>query len=144
MRGSLLRVAVVGWCVAVGIALHASPQAAGSQTQATPPAPTNLQVLPKLLGKPTLTIEQILPMMKGLSMALGVTCAHCHVFVAPNSPMNDFASDAKAEKKTARMMMLLTAEINQKLQAGLGKPAGSAMQVHCATCHRGMPTPPGV
>ena len=35
---------------------------------------------------------QVLQIMQNFSAALGVTCNHCHVFIGPNNPMNDFAA----------------------------------------------------
>jgi tetratricopeptide (TPR) repeat protein len=54
---------------------------------------------------------------------------------------NDFAADEKATKKTAREMMKLTRDINDKLPTLVGKAAGSATTVACATCHRGVAIP---
>jgi len=55
--------------------------------------------------------------------------------------MNDFASDNKQAKKTARTMMLMARDINSKLGVELGKPANQVTQVQCVTCHRGLPIP---
>jgi hypothetical protein len=55
--------------------------------------------------------------------------------------MNDFASDAKIPKRTARTMMLMVRDINAKLNAELGKPAADVTQVTCNTCHRGAAIP---
>jgi hypothetical protein len=94
-----------------------------------PPAPLkNLQVLPK-----TTTKEEIKQIMRAQSRDLGVECDFCH-----DPP--DMASDSKAEKKTARQMMKMTAEINSKWLAGI-KDADKN-RVTCGTCHRGSEHPP--
>jgi hypothetical protein len=68
---------------------------AGARQGGGPPAPppTNLQVLPKDWSR-----EQVLVVMRQYNQALGVTCAHCHVFIAAGDPMNDFATDMKPQK----------------------------------------------
>src|SRR5690606_14497600 len=85
-------------------------------------APTNLQILPR--------DAQIGPIMQQFAQSLGVQCNYCHVTAmdAPAAggrgdgaraggagrgggrgaaPANDFASDAKIPKRTARTMMLM-------------------------------------
>jgi len=134
-------------------------QQAGGRGQQ--PAPTNLQVLPK-----DMTAAQVIPIMQGIAAGLGVACNYCHVTAqdapaggarggrgdaaaaggrggaAPAAPpMNDFASDAKPTKKTARTMLLMARDVNSKLGAELGKPAAEVTQVQCVTCHRGVPIP---
>lgn len=78
------------------------------------PPPKNLQLL-----KP----EEVMPMMRAFRTALGAECTLCHV-------QGDFASDEKPEKKTARMMISMTRDINAKFSDG-------EMHVTCYTCHRG-------
>ena len=55
--------------------------------------------------------------------------------------MNDFASDAKAPKQKARVMMTMLRDINQKITTELGKPAAEVTAVQCGTCHRGKAIP---
>jgi hypothetical protein len=88
----------------------------------------NLQVLPK-----STTREQIKELMKAQSRALDVECDYCH-------DVPDMASDAKAEKKTARQMMKMTAEINEKWLKGMKDAEKN--RVTCGTCHRGKTEPP--
>ena len=66
------------------------------------PPPQNLQVLPKDMPR-----AQVVQIMQNFNAALGVTCDHCHVFVGPSDPMNDFAADTKPTKTMARAMMLM-------------------------------------
>ena len=92
---------------------------------AAPQAPRNLQVLPK--------DTPILPAMQQIAQALGVTCDYCHV--------QDRAADDKPTKKSARQMMILAREINEKLPTAVGKSAEETTRVGCATCHRGVALP---
>ena len=115
--------------------LAALPRALAAVPQA--PQPTkNLQVLPK-----EYTVQQVVPIMQGVAQALGVGCEHCHNFIAPGNPMNDFAADDKPEKNKGRVMMRMVTNINQTLVAQVGKPAADLVQVTCVTCHRGVPVP---
>jgi hypothetical protein len=118
----------------------------GGRGGAPQPAPTNLQVLPK-----DWTRQQVVQVMQQFNQALGVTCAHCHVFIANGDPMNDFAADTKPTKNIARQMVLMVREINPLVQKAVApKAADQVANVNCAMCHRGSaipsvppPTPPG-
>jgi hypothetical protein len=107
--------------------------------QATfPPASfKNLQVLPKDSG-PAVVVGA----MKGFANNLGVRCQFCHVG-KEGLPLEqfDFVSDEIQQKKTARVMMRLTADINKQLDAGVPRAAGAEARVTCITCHRGKSTP---
>jgi hypothetical protein len=61
--------------------------------------------------------------MWSMSIALGVTCEHCHTPPA-------FENDDKATKQTARGMIQMVRELNAKNFAG-------RQQVTCFTCHQG-------
>lgn len=126
--------------------------------------PTNLQVLPK-----DTPAQDVLALMQQFSQALGVQCTYCHVqppvrLLTPEEtaaaenqaqaqgqgrgrgrgqgpPPMDFASDAKPTKRTARDMLRMVNEIDTRLAAFLGKPAGSTVRVGCVTCHRGVTQP---
>lgn len=111
----------------------------GRGAGAPQPPPTNLQVLPK-----DWTRQQVVQVMQQFTQALGVQCVHCHVFIGPNDPMNDFAADTKPEKTIARQMVLMARQINpmvQKAVAGKKPAADQVTQVNCATCHRGSAIP---
>jgi len=96
----------------------------------------NLEVLPKDIGK-----QELIGTMRGISTALGVRCDFCHVERTNEAgeTVEDFASDDKEHKRTARGMMRMTREINARLlpAAGLEHPA----EVGCITCHRGLTDP---
>jgi hypothetical protein len=121
-----------------------SPSALRGQ-QAPPPAghhgpwpkPVNLKVLPKDISS-----DDLMKTMHGYTQALGVHCDFCHSEGATPGHM-DFASDAKPEKNTARTMMLMTHEINEKYMSQIHDPDAAPDQktVSCSTCHRGHSMP---
>jgi len=108
------------------------------------PAPTNLQVLPK-----NLTGKQVREIMQGWAGALGEHCDYCHAAnpnkLGPNGrPELDFASDAKDEKKMARIMYTMTETIKKDYVAkvvAMDKMDEPASPVTCGTCHRGHEDP---
>jgi len=73
--------------------------------------------------------DQLLNVMRGFTEALGVKCEFCH-------STDNFASDEKIQKRTARVMIQMVANVNGNYLAGpqLGK-------VTCFTCHRGASIP---
>jgi hypothetical protein len=101
----------------------------------TPPPPQNLQVLPKDMAR-----EELIATMRGYTAGLGVQCNYCHVQEGRGG-RNDFATDEKAPKKTARVMITMMNHVNETLASGLGKPAADITRVQCATCHRGEAIP---
>ena len=131
-------VEAVGIVALAGSVAAAQVPAGGGQRAGGPPpaAPKNLQVLPKDIPR-----AELLLTMRSFATALGVECSHCHVFVAPGDPTNDFASDSKTPKLVARLMIGMTAEINQKLAANINKPGDEITRVQCLTCHRGATIP---
>lgn len=133
-------------------AASSAPAAAQTQSQFK-----NLQVFPRDIPR-----EELIGSMRVFTRSLGVRCDTCHVVTAtePKQVM-DFASDAKEEKKIARVMLQMTTELNAtwmpRVDAAEGHAAApKAMEpqdavmngrVGCWTCHRGktepdMPPPP--
>ncbi len=102
------------------------------------PRPTNLQVLPK-----DISTEDLIKLMRGYSADLGVHCTFCHA-VNEQTHHPDFASDAKPEKASARTMIVMTREINDKYLPQIHDPQATPEMktVTCGTCHRGMSMPP--
>src|SRR5260370_42295984 len=105
-------------------ALSAQPQ---------PPAPQNLQVLPKDMPR-----QELIQTMRLFNQALGVQCDHCHV-------EREFAKDDKPAKNVARAMIRMVHDIRASADKYL--PEGAAANVACWTCHRGntmieLPKPP--
>jgi len=68
----------------------------------------NLKVLPADITRP-----QLLQVMRGFALGLGVRCQFCHVGEegAPLSTF-DFKSDEKPTKQTARIMLRMVHDIN--------------------------------
>jgi Photosynthetic reaction centre cytochrome C subunit len=106
-----------------------------------PPASfKNLQVLPK--DSPA---RVVVATMKGFAINLGVRCQFCHVG-KEGLPLEefDFVSDEIPQKKTARIMMRLTDDINKTLDTAVPRAAETEARVSCMTCHRGKSKPTNV
>jgi hypothetical protein len=97
--------------------------------------PSNLKVLPK----ETSTVE-LYKTMAGLQRDLGVQCGFCHA-EDPDTKQIDYASDDNPRKETARLMMRMTNEINQKYLGQLGDNQ-YGKPVTCGSCHLGQAHPP--
>lgn len=119
----------------VALLLIATPS--GAQNTFPPASFKNLQVLPK--DSPA---RVVVGTMKGFAMNLGVRCQFCHVG-KEDLPLEefDFVSDEIPQKKTARIMMRLTDDINKQLDAAVPRAAAAEARVTCMTCHRGKSTP---
>lgn len=138
-------VSILG-CTGTASAPSAAPQMT-SQT-ASPAGFRNLQVLPRDISR-----EQLLTIMRTFTRSLGVKCNHCHVVTAttPKEEL-DFPSDAKEEKRVARVMIQMTQQINtewlERVEQAEGEHEEEATaaapeqpRVGCWTCHRGQPEP---
>src|SRR5579863_6402352 len=99
-------------------ALALLAQQPGGDAKQKAKGPKNLKILAP---------ENFRVSMDVFTQALGVQCTYCHVQGA-------FDSDDKPQKNTARMMLTMSREINDKF--GDGKA-----HVRCYTCHRGSPHP---
>jgi photosynthetic reaction center cytochrome c subunit len=115
---------------AVSVAVAQAPQPASGQ----PPPFKNLKVFPQDISH-----EQLISNMKFFAQSLGVRCTFCHVGTE-GQPLStfDFASDAKKEKQTARLMLAMVHRINSQ-DLGVTDPAQP--KVTCFTCHRGSTKP---
>ena len=131
---------------AIALAAAALPRAAGAQQppgqQQPPPRNENLKVLPTDIPRDTL-----LQIMRGISLALGVRCQHCHVqepapagSPGPRERFN-FPADDKQTKHTARFMMRMTDSLNRVVLAALPNRREPSVRVGCVTCHHGLPVP---
>ena len=96
----------------------------------------NLQVLPKDIPKDTLV-----QVMRSFSQSLGVRCNFCHVEREGQNAGLNFASDDKAEKRNARVMMRMVRNINTEQLPRLAERHNPPVNVTCLTCHRGLPVP---
>src|SRR5438067_7127908 len=91
----------------------------------------NLKVLPRNISSKNLSRIMIDDFEDGL----GVSCGFCHAEEKDSHKLN-YASDAKPEKKIARLMMQMTIGINKnyfKLKHPL--IGDSALVINCTTCH---------
>jgi cytochrome c553 len=116
----------------------ATPPAGGPPPMRSYPAPTNLKALPK-----DMTGQQVHEVMEKISGSLGVHCDTCHAAdptnLMPNGrPRMNFADDSKPEKVTARLMILMSMDINKNY---ISKIDNSGAMVTCGTCHRGHLSP---
>jgi hypothetical protein len=98
--------------------------------------PMNLKVLPKDISEAELGKQ-----MKRFEAELGVTCNHCHV-EDPATRKFDYASDENPDKTTARLMITMLQDINDKYLAQLGGDRRYAVPVTCGSCHLGQSSPP--
>jgi hypothetical protein len=96
------------------------PLPAGSKDERTEQKYKNIQILK---GLPADRLTKIMFAFKG---SLGVECTFCHV-------KDHFENDDKPEKQTARKMIAMVKEDNNRIGAG---------KVSCYTCHRGQQRPP--
>jgi tetratricopeptide (TPR) repeat protein len=78
--------------------------------------------------------QDLMAVMQGFTVALGVTCDYCHS--APRG-----SGQPEPRKNIARAMQVLTREANAKVLEATGKEAAAATRVECITCHRGVPIP---
>jgi len=72
--------------------------------------------------------------MGEIAQSLGVQCAYCHSAARGSN-------EPQPKKEIARAMMAMTDDINARLRAATGKPAGQVTDIQCAFCHRGVPIP---
>ncbi len=88
------------------------------------PADTLFKNVSILKGRPA---SRLPGMMEALTGLIGVNCEFCH-------DKDDFASDDKPAKKTARAHFAMIARLNKEEFGGQNK-------ISCWTCHHGKPKP---
>jgi len=112
----------------------AAPAAAQSPA---PWKPKNLKFFPQ-----DITREALTQRMREFSFALSVRCQYCHAGGDGVSLDGvDFSSDEKTAKLKARAMLRMNDEINKTLLPKIPSRTEPAVEVNCATCHRGRRTP---
>jgi hypothetical protein len=117
MRGSSLLIKVVAlWLVCLAVE---APAQQDDDNKTAETVYKNIQVLRNIKA------STLIPTMVFIRSSLGVECNFCHVSQPKWSP----ELDQKDEKKTARKMILMMREINQKNFNG-------ETRVTCATCHQ--------
>ncbi len=105
--------------------------------QGIPEEYTNLKILPEGIQR-----NELVAIMRGFAIGLGARCSFCHtVSDALDSPDDDFASDDKATKLKARVMLRMVQAINQDHIANLPDRTEPNLEVGCVTCHAGRPRP---
>ncbi|MGQ0642788.1 MAG: c-type cytochrome [Gemmatimonadaceae bacterium] len=96
----------------------------------------NTRVIPR-----TTPVSQVIGQMRNITGSLGVRCQFCHVGEEGLALERfDFVSDEKRTKVVAREMMRMVQSINHTIDS-LPTRSGPALQVTCATCHRGVNRP---
>lgn len=98
--------------------------------------PVNIKVLPQ-----EISATEIGQVMKRFEADLGVKCGHCHV-EDPGTHQFNYASDDNPAKSTARQMISMLKDINEKYLPQLGADRRYAAQVTCGSCHQGQSSPP--
>jgi hypothetical protein len=98
--------------------------------------PVNIKVLPR-----DISAAEIGKVMRRFETDLGVKCGHCHV-EDPNTHKFDYASDDNPAKSTARLMITMLKDINEKYLPQLGGDNRYASHVTCGSCHQGQSSPP--
>jgi hypothetical protein len=123
--------------ICVTILVVALPTFAHAQGKFPPDSFTNLKVLPKDIDQ-----RALLNTMRGFTEALGVRCPYCHVG-REGLPLDsfDFVSDQKRTKRTARIMLRMVQQINNRTLMQIPDRPSPTVAVRCATCHRGIARP---
>jgi hypothetical protein len=135
--------ALIMSCSIFGVVMGSALQTPGIQAasdsvsvrRTSRPNPTNLKVLPKDISG-----DDIDKLMHGYEKQLGVPCGYCHEENAETKQIN-YASDDNPVKQTARFMIAMTGDINNKYLGQLGDRR-YASPITCGNCHRGQVTPP--
>jgi hypothetical protein len=130
-------------CSVFSVAIAAALQDRTSETVSDPvpsqgvphTKPTNLKVLPKDISG-----DDLDRLMHRYQQELGAPCGYCHEQNAETKHI-DFASDENPVKETARFMITMTSDINNKYLAQLGDRRYSE-PISCGNCHRGQIDPP--
>lgn len=132
----LLRCCMPVLCAGLILILPAAGQTAPA-AQAQPAArapqkPQNLKVLPQ--------DTDLRKVMRQYAGDLGVECEFCHAPADPVTHRADRASDANPVKETARFMIQMTDDLNDKYLAEMPSRR-YADPITCGTCHRGSAHP---
>jgi hypothetical protein len=91
----------------------------------------NLKVLPDTISR-----NDLRALMRSYTGYLGVECEFCHAAADPVTKREDRASDANPVKDTARFMIEMTQDLNDKYLAQM-PDRRYADPITCGTCHRG-------
>lgn len=83
---------------------------------------------------------ELVGLMTHYSQDLGVQCVFCHT-QNPQTQQIDFASDESPAKLTARIMIGMVRDINEKYLAQVSDRR-YAVPIKCGNCHQGQTFPP--
>src|SRR5438270_2628914 len=109
------RMSNVSRALALTVTLFIAACAAISQQKAQAPRSDNLEFHNLRVLPPNITHDELIATMRGFARSLGTRCNHCHAANPPGSAEEfEYANDSKPEKRTARTMLLMTADINEK------------------------------
>ena len=98
---------------------------------------TNLRVLPE-----DITPDDLLNVMRGFSLELGVRCQYCHVGGDGISFEGvEFPSDDDPDKRKARFMLRMVNNLNNNVLPLIPERDEPSVEITCKTCHRGAPKP---
>jgi len=108
---------------------------ASAQQWNWPEQPKNLTILKGFTG------QQLSPVMRGFTRALGVRCSYCHVG-EEGKPLStyDFASDANPNKNRARAMLTMLRSVTEQLKT-FNASGEKRVNMWCHTCHMGRSRP---
>ena len=98
---------------------------------------TNLRVLPEDIAP-----DDLLQVMRGFSLELGVRCQYCHVGGDGVSFEGvEFPSDDDPDKRKARFMLRMVNNLNNTVLPLIPERDEPSVEITCKTCHRGGPKP---
>lgn len=129
LASPVLWISVAAFALSIGVA-------AQSQQSPQPPSPADMQgktaaqYYKNIQVLKDIPASQLIPGMRYITTALGVRCDYCHV-------QDNFPSDDKRPKQTARQMMTMLFAINKN-------NFNDRPEVSCFTCHQGHEEPMGV
>jgi hypothetical protein len=137
MKRTILKITSILVSISAALIVLTNPTAAhspiqGSATTIKPDEKTVDQVFKNIKILNGMPQSKLYPTMRFMAASLGFQCGSCHVV----KNFIDAAADDKPEKQTARRMIKMVIEINNRLFQG--NPV-----VSCYTCHRGQRTPQG-
>ena len=136
-----MRTFVVALLIAIPvIAQQSTPAPQPEHKRFEWPQPKKTKVIPHSASPDELRATMMM-MVRGL----GVRCITCHVGKEPDDLTTfDFQSDAKPNKRNARLMLKMQNDINQKTLPKLepDPPDTQKPQVTCFTCHQKNLKPP--
>ncbi len=122
--------------VMLGCVLSCAAPAADPTDELPLTKPVNLKAMPT-----DISVSNLNRAMKRYNRELGVACSYCHVENRDTGKV-DYISDENAKKETARIMITMLEDINDKYLAQLDGDVRYTADMGCGTCHQGRANPP--